>query len=420
MTKDQALWLLKNEPYKLGHWCGFRDLTLLHNEWLKSFLFAKEDQTLLGHRGSYKTTTLALFLAVHTVIKPDEVVLFFRKTDNDVVEVISLTKKLLKSPAFTALILAIYGKELVFITDSATEIDTNLTSEIKGAKQVTGLGIGTSITGKHGDVIVTDDIVNINDRASKAEREKTIRAYMELQNIKNRGGRFINTGTPWHKDDAISKMPNVKRYDCYSTGLISPEEIRSIRSKMTDSLFAANYELRHISESDVIFKDPRFCEDWTQIYDGIAHIDAAYGGSDYTAYTVMKSVDGRLIAYGRLWHKHVDDCIEEIAETHARLRAGSIYVETNGDKGYLAKELKAKGFSVKKYAESMNKYLKICTHLRASWQSIEWIEDTDPEYLAQVLDYNENADNDDAPDSAACVVRAINKRPRMNRVAGGF
>ena len=59
-------------------------------------------------------------------------------------------------------------------------------------------------------------------RLSQAERERTKLAYMELQNIKNRGGRFINTGTPWHKDDAFSIMPKPKRFDCYSTGIYTP------------------------------------------------------------------------------------------------------------------------------------------------------------------------------------------------------
>ncbi|MEI3218473.1 MAG: hypothetical protein V8S08_01175 [Lachnoclostridium sp.] len=87
--KQAVLDLLWNEPYKIGHWVGFKDLTTLHNEWLRSFLYADEDQTLLAHRGSYKTTDLSLFLAIHTVIKPNENVMFFRKTDDDVTEVIT-------------------------------------------------------------------------------------------------------------------------------------------------------------------------------------------------------------------------------------------------------------------------------------------------------------------------------------------
>lgn len=91
--KRKYLDLLYYEPYKIGHWVGFKDLTALHNEWLRSFLYSNKDQTLLAHRGSYKTTALSLFLAIHTILNPNENVMFFRKTDTDVIEVMTQTQK---------------------------------------------------------------------------------------------------------------------------------------------------------------------------------------------------------------------------------------------------------------------------------------------------------------------------------------
>lgn len=266
--KQAVLDLLWNEPYKIGHWVGFKDLTTLHNEWLRSFLYADEDQTLLAHRGSYKTTDLSLFLAIHTVIKPNENVMFFRKTDDDVTEVITQSQKILRSGAMSHIVQVLYGARLDLLKENTSEIHTNLCTSTKGISQVVGLGIGTSITGKHADIVVTDDIVNLKDRISRAEREKTKTQYMELQNIKNRRGRFINTGTPWHKEDAISLMPNVKRYDCYSTGLIARDKLEKLRSQMSDSLFAANYELKHIADKDAMFQNPQFVSDESLIYDG--------------------------------------------------------------------------------------------------------------------------------------------------------
>lgn len=407
--KQEVLDLLWERPVEIGHWVGFKDLTELHNEWLRSFLYEDDDQTLQGHRGSYKTTTLALFFALHIVIKPNETVLFFRKTDTDVKEVIKTTSKILKSGCVRQLVRILYNKDLIFIIDSNSEIHTNLATSIKGASQLVGLGIGTSITGKHADIVVTDDIININDRISKAERDHTKLAYQELQNIKNRGGRFINTGTPWHKDDAFTLMPNIKRYDCYSTGLISEEDIQAIRDSMTASLFAANYELRHIAEEDAIFKNPvkggapelvqqaKYC-----------HIDAAYGGEDYTAFTIAKRHEGKIYVYGRMWHKHVDNCIDEILRLKRSFMAGKTYCENNADKGYLRKELRRRGDErVVGYYEDMNKFLKIVSYLKGDWKNIVFVQGTDEEYIQQVLDYNENAEHDDAPDSLACAVRLL-------------
>lgn len=420
-SKKTVLSLLWNEPYKVGHWVGFNDLTDLHNKWLKSFLYDDKDQTLLAHRGSYKTTDLSLFLAIHTVIAPNENVMFFRKTDDDVTEVLVQTQKIMKTGCMQQIVRTLYGTDLQFMKENNSEIHTNLCTSAKGISQVVGLGIGTSITGKHADIVVTDDIVNLKDRISKAERERTKTQYMELQNIRNRGGRFINTGTPWHKEDAISIMPNVRKYDCYSTGLISRYKLEELRRSMSDSLFSANYELKHIADKDAMFQNPQFISDKKAIYGGIAHIDAAYDGEDGTAYTAFKkSKNGKIIGFGKRWNRHVDDCLPEIRILHKNLMLGSVSCERNADKGYLAKELYEMGFLVDSYNESMNKYIKISTFLRRYWKKIVWLEDTDPEYINEILDYSEFAEHDDSPDSAASLLRKIDTGIYYNPVKGGI
>lgn len=421
LSYEQALELVRDIPYKIGHIVGFKDLTELHNDWLRSFLLSKTDQTLLAHRGSYKTTDLSLFLAIHTVVCPNENVMFFRKTDTDVVEVMTQAQKILKSDIMQVISDALYGCYIYPLKETGAEIHTNLCTSTKGVSQVIGLGIGTSITGKHADIVITDDIVNLKDRISRAERERTKIQYMELQNICNRGGRFINTGTPWHKEDAISIMPNVKRYDCYSTGLIDRSKLESLRQSMSDSLFAANYELKHIADKDAMFKEPKFINEESLIYDGMAHIDAGYNGSDGTAFTIFKRhKDGSVIGLGKRWDRHVDDCLTQIAQFHERFRAGTIYCEDNADKGYLKKEIRSMGLPVSGYHESMNKFVKISTYLRKDWKNIIWLEDTDPEYINEILDYNEFADHDDSPDSAASLLRKIITRPKYKKVTGGI
>ena len=396
---------LKKEPVRYAHLLGFDLLEEFHNEWIKAMAFGKEDTTILGHRGSYKTTCLSIAIALVIVCSPAQNTLFFRKTDDDVIEVVKQVAKILESDVFRYIVHELYGIRLK-MESSAFRINTNLNVGTMGRPQLQGLGIKGSMTGKHADNVITDDIVNVTDRRSRAERELVKLQYMELQNIKNRGGRILNTGTPWHKDDAISLMPNVKRFDCYSTGLISQDKLLELRDSMAPSLFAANYELKHIAEGDALFDKPAFADDPDEIYGGKAHIDAAYGGEDYTAYTIFHELgDGTVIGYGKVWRKHVDECMGEIKALHEMYRAGTVACETNADKGYLEKELRKIGFFVRTYHENMNKYVKISTHLRRSWKQIRWIKDTDPEYLDQILDYTENAQHDDAPDSAASLLR---------------
>jgi hypothetical protein len=313
--------------------------------------------------------------------------------------------KLLKKPMFQNLSTALWDKPLVLLKESAFGIDTNLKETTKGSSQLIGIGSKSSLTGKHADLIITDDIINIDDRISKAHRERTKMVYQELQNIKNRGGRIVNTGTPWHKDDAFSIMPNIQRYDCYSTGLINATMLQTIRDSMTSSLFAANYELKHIADKDAMFTNCTI-DDGTnteKIYDGVCHIDASYGGGDGTAFTILKEhTDGKIYVYGKLKQQHVDDVLDGFEAERLHYRAGTLYNETNGDKGYLNKKIIA---PKKPYHEKMNKYIKISSYLKNAWGRIVFIQGTDNEYINQILDYTENATNDDAPDSLASLIR---------------
>ena len=229
---------------------------------------------------------------------------------------------------------------------------------------------------------------------------------MELQNIRNPGGRIINTGTPWHVEDAFTLMPEPYKYDCYTTGLLSKEQIEVLRQQMAPSLFAANYELQHIAAENALFTiPPQYTSDVKLLHDGIAHVDAAYGGEDYTAFTCGKRSGDTLYLYGQIWHGHVDTVIDKIIADCQRLKCGPILCETNADKAFLAKEIMRKGYRARSYNENENKYIKISTYLRKWLGNIVWLEGTDQKYIDQIMDYTEDAEHDDAPDSASVICR---------------
>ncbi len=407
MTREAAIAILLNEPVKIGYAVGFDKLTALHNRWIIEMIRGTQDKTLQAHRGSYKTTCVSIALACIFVLLPNKKTLFLRKTDADVKEVIRQVRNILLSPPMQEASRLIHGKDMVLITQTASELSSNLPGDSKGTSQIVAMGINGSITGKHFDRIFTDDIVNVQDRTSKAERDRTKIVYQELQNIRNRGGRIFNTGTPWHKEDCFSLMPNIERHDCYSTGLISKEQLQIIREAMTASLFAANYELRHIASDDVIFTSPQTGADPALAEQGICHIDASYGGEDGTAFTICKKSGGKYYIYGRLWQKHVDDCLPEIIRLRKAFNAGIIYCERNADKGYLAKTLRDKGERADTYHEKTNKFVKITSYLKSEWKNVVFVAGTDAEYINQICDYTENAEHDDAPDSAASIVRKL-------------
>lgn len=415
MTAKQqaALIQLTEHAAQVGRWCGFTLLRDdLHGSWLHRMINAKEDFTLQAHRGSYKTTCLSVALAVLLVTHPRENIIFLRKTDADVVEIIKQVQMLLLHPSFQVLTATLYaGEPVKIVRSNSTEITTDCFAAPRGSAQLLGIGIGGSLTGKHADIIVTDDIINLRDRQSQAERDRTKAAYMELQNVRNPGGRIINTGTPWHPDDAFSLMPEPIRFDCYSTGLLTAEKLEQLRQSMDPSLYAANYELQHIASGTALFATrPPMTQDEAMLYDGIAHIDAAYGGEDFTAFTCGRRDGDTIYLYGRLLQRHVDTVLDAILADCDRLRCQPVHMETNADKGYLFRELRRRGVSGHPYPEKMNKYYKISTFLRKWWGNVVVLEGTDPEYINQILAYNEEASHDDAPDSAACICRALDRR----------
>ena len=417
MDRRKAVEFLITKPASFGRLVGFTKLTDLHNAWILDMLKGDGDRTLQAHRASYKTTCVSIALALIIILLPNKRTLFLRKTDADIKEIIKQVQKILKDPHTQYFVQCIYGVNLKLTVESATEINTNLTTDIRGTSQLVGMGCGSSITGKHFDRIFTDDIVNVNDRVSKAERDRTKLVYQELQNIKNRDGRIFNTGTPWCKDDCFTIMPEAEKFDCYSTGLISDEQLEAIKKSMTRSLFAANYELRHIAAEDVIFQNPQTGADPSEVEQGDCHIDAAYGGEDFSAFTIVKKQGNIFYVYGRLWQKNVDDCLDEIQRLRAQFNAGKIYCEDNSDKGYLAKELRNRGERAIIYHENMNKVIKITTYLKAEWENVKFVAGTDKAFIDQICDYNENAEHDDAPDSLASQIRRLWKKKESDYVS---
>ena len=164
------------------------------------------------------------------------------------------------------------------------------------------------------------------------------------------------------------------------------------------------------SEGALFTTYPTFTEDEKRLYDGIAHVDASYGGADYTAFTCGRRKGDTLYLYGKLWHRHVDTLIDAIVMDAHRLRCAPLYLETNADKGFLGREFHRLGEQVRLYNEHQNKFFKIATYLRKWWPNIIFLEGTDKAYISQILSFVEGAEHDDAPDSAACVCRILDRR----------
>lgn len=79
-------------------------------------------------------------------------------------------------------------------------------------------------------------------------------------------------------------------------------------------------------------------------------MDAAYGGGDYTALTIGRQEGEQIVLLGRLWRRPADTVLQDIADLCMQHQAAPIWCETNGDKGYFARELRRAGLQVRTYA----------------------------------------------------------------------
>ncbi len=411
---------IKNEAHLIGHLVGFEKLTPLHSKWIKNMLLCKDIYVLKAHRNSYKSTCMILVIALIMILYPNKTIIFMRKTEDLVKEVVEKVSKILHSETFQYFAQILHGTTFQFTKDTTLEINTTLKTSLGGKSQLIAMGSSSAVTSMHSDIVIVDDLCDIRDRRSASERDRIKNVWMELQNVVNRDGCRIAIGTTWHKADVFSLMPQADVYTCYETGLMSDEEIEKAKSSMTPALFAANYELKFLASEDALFTDIRYEKDLklpddvtakSLIQNGICHVDASYGGSDTTAFTIMKKLqDGRIIAFGKVWNKHVKQCMNEIITYKNYYLAGTLYMENNGDKGYLAQDFRERDIRCITYHESMNKDTKISTYLYGSWQNIYWLNGTDDEYINQIMDYVENSDVlVDAPDSAACCCRIFEK-----------
>jgi hypothetical protein len=401
-------------PIPYAHSLGLTKLNEdIHKGWIRRAFFMDKHETTQAHRGSYKSTCNRVGLGLRMIAKPFTNTIMMRKTDPDVKDIITAISKDLHSDVAQSLMYDVYGRYPKFVADSYSELELDVYCGVMG-RQLVGLGLNTSITGKHGPVL-TDDIVTLKDRLSTAERERTKSQYQELVNIASEENQYIqNWGTPWHKNDAFTVMPRPEIHTVYDTGIISPEEIANRKEMMSPSLFAANYELKHIADGDVLFPEPRYGE-FPIGSKAYAQIDAAYGGEDRTAITIMAEVDKKLHVVGKLLTGHIDQYYNLITSMLERYQVQGCALENNADKGFLKKELSKKTATpLVGYHEKMNKYYKISTYGKSVWSRVILdIDNSDLSYISEIMDFNENASHDDAPDSFASLVRWKYKRKKV-------
>lgn len=398
------------KPHLLGNYLGYRELTELHSEWIKYIWRSSCHVALQAHRGSYKTTSvIVLGNLVNMTFHWDDRTAIIRKDFTSASDILKVTSRLIRSDRYQALFYELFGIYPRLITDSGQKLQWDLKTKESPEGNGNAFGIGGSVTGKHFDHILLDDIITLRDRISNAERDAVDNFVREILANVIDPGKFVKaTGTPWHKMDTWRLLPKPILYDIYNTGIqaFTKDRIEDIKRSTTPSLFAANYELKHIAADDTIFDEPTFTKDWDMSLSIQGHIDAKYQGSHTGAFTMMaKRPNGRVQAIGFVFHRHIEQEYNNLVDKWKKYRCGTVHLELNADKGYAARDLSASGMATSTYHESENKHVKIIQNLKKYYHLIDWHEDSDPEFISQMMDYIEGQEPDDCADSGASCIR---------------
>lgn len=204
-------------------------------------------------------------------------------------------------------------------------------------------------------------------------------------------------------------------YQTYSIDdnpFLDPAFVENLKKEYAGTVLYERYILGlwAASEGALFTTYPEYTSDEKLLYNGIAHIDAAFGGADGSALTCANRIGDRIYLYGKLRQAHIDTLMDFYSTETRRLRCSPILIEMNADKGFVAKQFMRMGDHVSVYDETMNKFFKIATYLRKWWGRVVILNGTDKAYIEQIMAYSEQAEHDDAPDSAACVCRYYDPR----------
>ncbi|NMB82894.1 MAG: hypothetical protein GYA14_13865 [Ignavibacteria bacterium] len=379
----------------------------LQKRWFKEIFLNKKDLVILqAHRNSYKTTTIILSIVLLLIIDPRITILVVRKSDELASQLCYEVRKNLKREEISALLSNLYKINVGKIKETQNTIDLGLT---KREPSLMTVGLNKNLTGLHFSVIICDDIITEKDRYSKKEREATKRFFWELKNILKKDSTYkkiVLVGTPWHAEDLFSDLKTeILKYDIYSTKIFNSNEIELLKKSMPASLFACNYELRHINDDENYFNDLNIDEISFENKKVFMHIDTAFGGSDYTAITLCFIESNKFYVRGFCKRKNSFDLIDYFIKLTKDYNVIRLYIETNSDQGAIARELKDKvACNIIGYRETRKKHLKIIESIKKNSDRIVIDINSEQEYLNQLLNYSDFSVNDDAPDSLATLL----------------
>ena len=411
---------IKEHPEALGEVLGYQDLTPVHGQWIKLFWEEKhsEDLLLMAYRHSYKTTAVVVVgILWYLLFNPDKRILVVKKSSKSAIALLSTIRQNYRLSRTVSLYEEANDEKFFLKEDKETRVTLSCAKKIVPEASVEVVSMGTKgVTGRHYDRIHLDDIVDENDQVSANEREKTKLFFYNLKSVIKPGKVITLTGTPWHKDDLYSKIKNVRKYKLGFPGLpeIDSQKQDHLKSILPPKRFAQQYLLIFLTDKEDYFSKVKKTNYWNKFAETYGHLDCAYGGADTNALSLIQRWPStnfmgasRWVVMGYVFEGHISDNYHRVGQIIKNYNVKKIFLETNADQGFVARDLEEMGFVCHPYREKMQKHRKIVSILYRYFSKIFFSNKTTKSYLDQIIEYNEAARRDDAPDSLASLLLCI-------------
>jgi hypothetical protein len=262
-----------------------------------------------------------------------------------------------------------------------------------------------SLRGRHPDLIILDDPVTEDD-TSQAVRDVAEKKYYEASKLTK---EIIIIGQPCHKYDLYEKLRPSFKEQCKLLEVIHGEipqldhDLDALRlAGVSEESIKASYFLEVPKEGSTPFDKVKYLEKWPEGGSSVAFIDPSFEGGDYTALTIMKAHFNGVAVVGFVYKKAWNHCIDEMLLKIKKYNVARLAFETNslGDMPLQVLREHIKNIGIIGRKNTANKHARIMNagifaHL------IHMCKESDKIYIDQVVKYEYNSKNDDAPDSLA-------------------
>jgi len=318
-----------------------------------------------------------------------------------------------------------------------------------------GAGLGGSITGKGGNILIVDDPVKNAEEAfndNTLEKQWTWYTGTFLSRLEEAGERpveIINM-TRWAKKDLCGRIldgDNAKEWFVLhievqsQTGEMLCEELLSrkryayFKKEMNEVIFLANYHQRPVDVKGKLYKSFKTYEDVPKDSSGhplfekiINYTDTADDGNDYLCSITAGVYQGEGYVLDILYTKEGMEVTEPqtadfLVENNVNI---GIIESNNGGKGFarnvqrlIWERHKTKSVAVKWFHQSKNKAARILTNstfvMNHLYFPVNW-KDRWPEYYAAMNSYQKEGKNahDDAPDCTTGIAELINGKRQVD------